>query len=182
MLEYNSFTDVLAKTKQDGEGIFIPGELMPSGKPVRAGGAELAALRTNKDLAEQWFNAVKGQYEREEEERDQPSGRSDAPRPSSEGRDPYSPEPRRNDETAQNSGKTIEEELQERVESAIKRAENAAHNAKEAHLEAVACEKEVAKLQAALTAVRATSSTTNSSNDGRTDSTPFGEHTEKPPQ
>lgn len=67
---YASLMAVISATVFDDTGAYIPGELMPSGNPVRALGATPAFLR-DKELVTQWHAAVKDAYEREVSEKNQ---------------------------------------------------------------------------------------------------------------
>lgn len=85
---YSSMMDVIRQTVQDDNGLRIPGELMPSGKPVTAAGATLDLLMSNRDIAEKWFESVKGQYEREKDEANQPRSQPPADVDASQGSAP----------------------------------------------------------------------------------------------
>lgn len=79
---YASFMGVLNATQQDDRGVFIPGELMPSGKPVRAEGVKKAQLMSGdsaRQMAETWVNAVRSTYEREAEEKNHQVSTADVP-------------------------------------------------------------------------------------------------------
>lgn len=75
---YASLMAVVQATQFDEEGAFIPGELMPSGRPVRAVGADRTFLM-NKDMVAEWASAVKGIYEREIGEKNQEGSEEDVP-------------------------------------------------------------------------------------------------------
>lgn len=148
---YSSFMGVINATKQDEKGILIPGECMPSGKPVRAEGVKLDQLLKGQDaraMAEQWFNSVKGQYERELEERDHQTSTRDVPDLVIGGGDTAAPEPERGEVANPPAGASLEEELQARctrwaeaVERLDSRLADLEAERREAHDQLIKCEK-----------------------------------------
>lgn len=114
--EFNvdSFMGVIKATRQDQQGIFIPGELMPSGKPVRSDGVSVDNIMKDKGMAEGWFTAVRAQHAREKEERDHSSSVQDAPELVIGGGDTAAREPAPSAPAASETYETLEEELQAR--------------------------------------------------------------------
>lgn len=115
---YSSFMGVIAATQQDEKGILIPGHLMPSGRPVRAEGVakhQLMQGQDAKNMAMQWFESVKGQYEREEEERDREASKPDVPELVIGGGDTTPREPDPSPPAAEEAPQTLEAELQARA-------------------------------------------------------------------
>lgn len=116
---YSSFMGVIGETREDKDGIYIPGELMPSGHPVRAKGVKKHMLMQGEDaknMAMQWFESVKGAYEREEEERDREASKPDVPELVIGGADSDSRDPGTSPSAEAPVVQTLEEELQARCE------------------------------------------------------------------
>ena len=112
--EVDSFMSVLAHTKDTTDGIVFEGRHMPSKNPVIAKGVTTEQLKTDRGMAEQWYSAVKDQYEREIEERHRersapPVHVADRAREDNPAEQPRGDAPR-----PEKTGASIEEELQAR--------------------------------------------------------------------
>lgn len=154
---YNSFMGVLNATVEDERGILIPGELMPSGNPVRADGVQKIMLQAGENarsMAEQWFESVRGTYEREKEERDHAVSTADVPDLAIGGEDPAPRERGPSVPAARSSDQTIEEELQARLAKWEERLERAEWEMDTARKDRDEARKQVAKCEAALDAIR----------------------------
>lgn len=154
---YTSFMGVLNATVEDERGILIPGELMPSGNPVRAEGVKKIQLMQGeaaRSMAEQWAESVRGQYEREKEEANHETSTADVPDLVIGGEDPAPAERGRSVASAPSSDQTIEEELQARLAKWEERLERAEFEMDSARADAKEAKAQVAKIEAALDAIR----------------------------
>jgi len=112
---YSSLMAVLQATVEDDTGVYIPGEMMPSGKPIRATGVTRRDLM-KREMTEQWFDAVRGTYEREIDEANHTAVTSDLPDLVIRGEDTAPEQPRRSEATATSTDEDIEETLQRHAE------------------------------------------------------------------
>ena len=74
-----NFMGVLQATVNTENGIEFPGRFMPSGNPVTSPGVTMAQVMSDKGMAQQWHESIRSQYEREEDERNNPTRKTDAP-------------------------------------------------------------------------------------------------------
>ena len=151
---YASFMAVIAETVQDDEGLLIPAHLMPMGTAVRAAGATKEVLTTNREMAETWTSAVRGEYERQEAERNHVASVADVPELVIGGDNTPAAGPAPREATAAPVSQTLEEELQGRRafwEARLMSAEEDKGAAVKACAEASA---QLLKLEAALDAIR----------------------------
>ena len=148
-VDMSNFMGVIQATKQNEKGLVFSGDHMPSGNPVVAPGATLAELMSDKSMAEQWYESIRGTYEREQAERDHARSIGDTPDLVINGADGAAPEPARSAVAAQVDSRTLEEELQARQEEWEVRV----YELRPALAEA---ERELTNVEAALAAIRGT--------------------------
>lgn len=111
VIDIGSFMQVLNNTYEIDDGIEFPGHAMPSGRPVQSKGVTKATLMSSRELAQQWFEAVKGQYEREESEADQEGSYGDLSGPAVQGPDTNTGVARADESPKAQAYATVEEEL-----------------------------------------------------------------------
>jgi hypothetical protein len=111
---YTSLMGVLKATEEVDGGIRVPGHLMPKGRPVISKGVKVADLMKDRGMAEGWYNAVRQDYERQEEERDRPAGEPDVPDLVIGGKDPAPRQSRRDGSPTPETGEDFEVTLQKR--------------------------------------------------------------------
>lgn len=149
---YASLMGVIQATQFDDDGAFIPGQLMPSGNPVRALGVGRDML-SNKDMVQQWAAAVKGAYEREISERDKEREQENVPDLRIVGEDIHAEQPVRNEVRHAPPSETLEEELARREEAAAARESYLVAELERATTRLLAARMETTSIRAALAAI-----------------------------
>lgn len=154
---YASLMAVVRATMFDEDGAYIPGELMPSGNPVRASGVDRSFL-TNKDMVAQWAAAVKGAYEREISEKNQEGSEEDVQDVRSGREDTPAAEHGGHGQRHTPAASTVEEELEARKEAAGAALDRARRVLYQATDQVASADRELRIITAALAAIREASS------------------------
>ena len=153
-IDINSFMQVVNGSYDTDEGLEFPGTEMPSGKPLRAAGAKKSDIMTNREMAELWFNSIRSQYAREEEEADHKASVADIPEIVVGGANRGPDQPRTYAEPAQEAHRSLEEELQARHARWLKVVDRADEQIARSTAERDAAYGQLMKVEAALDAVR----------------------------
>jgi hypothetical protein len=112
-VDIKNFMGVLGATVQTPDGIEFSGEYMPSGIPVKSPGVTLDVLMADRSMAEQWWNSIVGQHEREKEQRNHAVRTGDTPDLVIRGQDGSTSELAGSSSAAKVGPAEAEEELQE---------------------------------------------------------------------
>lgn len=152
-IDLDSMMSVLAGTKEDERGIYLPGEAMLDGKPVRAEGVKLAQLQTDGGMLQQWYDSIKVANERTEIARNQEAISRDVPDLIIGGKTRPPEDVGAGEARQTQTYKTIEEELSARLEDTTERWAKLCERGTVLSKQIAEAEEEVGKLEAALIAI-----------------------------
>lgn len=111
-VDISSFMGVINHTVQTAEGIEFEGKHMPNGVPVKSAGVTKAMLMKDRGMAEGWYEAIKGEYERQINQVNHERSTADTPELVIRGEASAPAEPRRSEPPAPEYPQGIEAQLQ----------------------------------------------------------------------